>query len=99
MRAIKNILVRLTESVSECMSTGQSVMCIHGAPTHCSSTVVSACVTHESHRQDNMFSIGQDDDWTNRGYKEATAIELLKMDLNVDEGRFYILLSIITYPI
>ena len=66
-----------------------------------SSTVVSACVTHESHCLDNMFFkiIAQDDDWTNQGYKEATAIEMLKLDLNVDEGRCCILLSVITYPI
>ena len=87
MRATKNTLVRLTESVSECISAGQLVMRKHSAPTHSSSTVVSACVTHESHCLDNMFFkiIDQDDDWTNRGFKEATAIEMLKLDSNVDE--------------
>ena len=34
--------------------------------------------------------IGQDNDLTNQGYKEATAIKMLKLDLNVDEERCYI---------
>ena len=44
------------------------------------------------HCLDNMFFkiIGQDNDMTNHGYKEATAIKMLKLDLNVDEGRCYI---------
>ena len=71
MRATKNVSVRLTESVRECMGTGLSVIRKHN--THSSSIVVSACMTHKSHRLENMFFkiIGQDDDWTNRRYKEA----------------------------
>ena len=56
------------------------------------STEVSAHVAHEAHRPDDMFYeiVDQDDDWTNRGYKEAIAIKMLKPDLNEDEGRSYI---------
>ena len=57
------------------------------------STLVSACVTHEAHRPDDMFYkiINQDDDWTKWRYKEAIAIiKIVKLDLNEDEGRCYI---------
>ena len=55
-------------------------------------TPVSAHVAHEAHRLDDMFYeiIDQDDDWLNRGYKEAIAIKNLKPNLNEDEGRCYI---------
>ena len=64
MRATKNILVRWTESVGECMSTGQSVLRKYRAPIHSSSTVLCSYVTYESHHLHNMFFkiIGQDDD-------------------------------------
>ena len=56
------------------------------------STVVSAHVANEAHRLEDMFFeiVDQDDDWLNRGYKEAIAIKNLKPDLNEDEGRCYI---------
>ena len=55
-------------------------------------TVVSAHVAHEAHKLDEMFYeiVDQDDDWVNRGYKEAIAIKNLKPDLNEDEGRCYV---------
>ena len=55
-------------------------------------TVLSAHVAHEAHRLDDMFYeiVDQDDDWLNRGYKEAIAIRNLKPDLNEDAGRCYI---------
>ena len=55
-------------------------------------TPVSAHVAHEAHRLDDMFYeiIDQDDDWLNRGYKEAIAIKMIKPNLNEDEGRCHI---------
>ena len=53
---------------------------------------MSAHVAQEAHRLDDMFYeiVDQDDDWVNRGYKEAIAIKNYKSDLNEDEERCYI---------
>ena len=55
-------------------------------------TVMSAHVTNEGHDRTDLFYeiIDQDDNWVNRGYKEAIAIKNLKPNLNEDEGRAYI---------
>ena len=53
---------------------------------------MSAHVTNEEHDRNELFYeiVDQDDDWVNRGYKEAIAIKNLKPNLNEDEGRVYI---------